>query len=65
MNVGARSTPSHSTNTHSFTASGQTFILDSKYQMIKPVGTGAYGVVIAAKNEETGKNWTQGKKGSD
>ncbi|ETV76090.1 CMGC/MAPK protein kinase, variant 1 [Aphanomyces astaci] len=38
---------------HSFSASGQVFTLDVKYKLIKPIGTGAYGAVISATNDET------------
>jgi len=38
-----------------FQAAGAEFHLDSKYSMIKPIGHGAYGVVISAMNEETGE----------
>ncbi|ETV86594.1 CMGC/MAPK protein kinase [Aphanomyces astaci] len=40
--------------THSFVVSGTTFQVDSKYKFIKPIGHGAYGVVISAQNTETG-----------
>jgi hypothetical protein len=33
------------TDRHTFTVSGTKFIVDRKYSPIKPVGTGAYGVV--------------------
>ncbi|OQR95451.1 sporangia induced mitogen-activated protein kinase [Thraustotheca clavata] len=39
--------------THSFVVSGTTFHVDTKYKFIKPVGHGAYGVVISAQNTET------------
>ncbi|OQS03025.1 mitogen-activated protein kinase [Thraustotheca clavata] len=42
-----------SANVHSFSASGQLFTLDLKYSLIKPIGTGAYGAVISAKNHAT------------
>ncbi|OQS01507.1 mitogen-activated protein kinase [Achlya hypogyna] len=41
-------------NVHSFSASGQLFTLDLKYALLKPIGTGAYGAVIAAKNHANG-----------
>jgi hypothetical protein len=40
--------------THTFEALGSTFTIDAKYAPIKPLGKGAYGVVVAAKNKETG-----------
>ncbi|EQC39018.1 CMGC/MAPK protein kinase [Saprolegnia diclina VS20] len=43
-------------NVHSFSASGQLFTLDLKYSLLKPIGTGAYGAVIAAKNHEDGSS---------
>jgi hypothetical protein len=33
-------------------AAGTDFELDVKYEMIKPIGHGAYGVVISAINHE-------------
>lgn len=36
-----------------FRASGQQFEIDSKYQLIRPIGHGAYGVVISALDRET------------
>ncbi|OQR83793.1 sporangia induced mitogen-activated protein kinase [Achlya hypogyna] len=39
--------------THSFVVSGTTFQVDTKYKFIKPIGHGAYGVVISAQNTET------------
>lgn len=38
---------------HSFKASGSQFEVYSKYSLIRPVGHGAYGVVISAMNEES------------
>ncbi|CAK4251980.1 unnamed protein product [Aphanomyces euteiches] len=40
--------------THSFVVSGTTFQVDTKYKFIKPIGHGAYGVVISSQNTETG-----------
>lgn len=34
-------------------AAGTDFELDMKYEMIKPIGHGAYGVVISALDHET------------
>lgn len=39
-----------------FTVSGSNFEIDGKYQPIKQIGTGAYGVVIAANDTETGEH---------
>ncbi|TYZ58994.1 hypothetical protein PybrP1_002146 [[Pythium] brassicae (nom. inval.)] len=36
--------------THSFTANGQVFTLDTRYKLIKSIGTGAYGAVIAVQD---------------
>lgn len=33
-------------DTHSFAVSGTTFQIDNKYKFIKPIGHGAYGVVM-------------------
>jgi len=38
---------------HTFTVSGKEFKIDKKYKPLKKLGTGAYGVVISAKNVET------------
>lgn len=35
------------------TAAGTDFELDLKYEMIKPIGHGAYGVVISARDHES------------
>lgn len=35
------------------TAAGTDFELDMKYEMIKPIGHGAYGVVISALDHES------------
>ncbi|KAG0241766.1 kinase-like domain-containing protein [Mortierella sp. GBAus27b] len=42
--------------THSFPVLNQQFIVDTKYQFIREIGQGAYGVVCAAKNTETGED---------
>ena len=39
---------------HSFTVQGSTFHIDSKYELIKSIGHGAYGVVVSARDESTG-----------
>ena len=38
---------------HSFKAAGQTFDIYSNYSLIKPIGHGAYGVVISALDSNT------------
>jgi mitogen-activated protein kinase 1/3 len=38
---------------HSFDVHGSTFHVDMKYKLIKPIGHGAYGVVVSAKDEES------------
>jgi len=38
--------------THSFSVSGTRFEVDKKYTLIKPIGHGAYGVVISAQNTD-------------
>ncbi|KAE9238954.1 Mitogen-activated protein kinase 4 [Phytophthora fragariae] len=40
--------------THSFNATGQVFTLDTRYQLVKPIGNGAYGAVIAVKDVVNG-----------
>ncbi|GMH90698.1 hypothetical protein TrVE_jg5980 [Triparma verrucosa] len=37
---------------HIFSVSGTEFEMETKYELIKPVGHGAYGVVISATNKE-------------
>jgi mitogen-activated protein kinase 6 len=41
--------------THSFKVYGQSFHVDAKYSPIKPLGRGAYGIVVAALNRDTGR----------
>jgi tRNA A-37 threonylcarbamoyl transferase component Bud32 len=41
---------------HSFTAGKNTFTVDTRYEMIRVIGSGAYGVVISAKDEKTQEN---------
>ncbi|CAG8703083.1 8157_t:CDS:10, partial [Ambispora leptoticha] len=40
---------------HAFPVLNQQFLVDSKYEFIRELGQGAYGVVCAAKNTETGE----------
>ena len=37
-----------------FSAGGTTFIVDSRYEFIKKIGHGAYGVVVSANDRQTG-----------
>ena len=39
---------------HQFTVSGSVFDIDARYRPIKPIGSGAYGLVIAAHDSEVG-----------
>jgi serine/threonine protein kinase len=39
---------------HSFTCTGTKFTVNKRYSLIKPVGNGAYGVVISASDSVTG-----------
>ena len=39
-------------NTHKFIVNGTTFELDKRYQPIKPIGHGAYGVVVSASDTD-------------
>ena len=39
--------------THSFVVSGTRFDVDEHYKLIKPIGHGAYGVVVSANNTKT------------
>ena len=41
--------------TNTFTIAGTTFTVDSRYHLIKPIGHGAYGVVVSAKDNKTGE----------
>jgi mitogen-activated protein kinase 1/3 len=41
---------------HSFKASGQQFEIPERYKLIRQIGHGAYGVVISAHDEVTGKD---------
>lgn len=42
--------------THSFPAGKHTFTVDTRYSMIRVVGSGAYGVVISSKDAKNTKN---------
>lgn len=44
-----------SSSFHEFKASGQPFVVPSKYTLIRPIGHGAYGVVISAQDGSNGK----------
>ena len=37
-------------DTHAYMVMGTRFEVDKKYEIIDPIGSGAYGVVIAAKD---------------
>jgi len=37
-------------DTHAFMVMGTRFEVDKKYEIIDPIGSGAYGVVVAAKD---------------
>ena len=41
--------------THSFVVSGTRFEVEKKYKLIKPIGHGAYGVVVACEDTTTGE----------
>ncbi len=41
---------------HSFPAGKHTFTVDERYTMIRTIGSGAYGVVISAKDSKSDKN---------
>ena len=40
---------------HSFKASGSTFDVPIKYELIRPVGHGAFGVVVSALDKDSGE----------
>jgi serine/threonine protein kinase len=42
-------------NTHTFIVSGTKFEVDTRYKLIKPIGHGAYGVVVSASDEVSGE----------
>ena len=39
-------------NTHAFMVLGTRFEIEKRYDIIDPIGSGAYGVVVAAKDTE-------------
>jgi len=41
---------------HSFTIAGSEFIVDERYEYIKQIGVGAYGVVISCFDKKTNRN---------
>jgi mitogen-activated protein kinase 1/3 len=43
-------------NKHSFTIAGSEFIVDERYEYIKQIGVGAYGVVISCYDKKTNRN---------
>lgn len=48
-----RTAPSQPYVTHSFPAGKHTFTIDQRYHFIRVIGSGAYGVVISAKDSQT------------
>jgi len=49
-------TPAEKYSTHSFPAGKHTFTIDTRYSMIRVVGSGAYGVVISATDATSDKS---------
>ena len=54
-------------DTHAYMVMGTRFEVDKKYEIIDPIGSGAYGVVVAAKDTsvkegESGSNLVAIKK---
>ena len=41
---------------HTFTIAGSEFIVDERYEYIKQIGVGAYGVVISCFDKKTNRN---------
>ena len=39
-------------NTHAFMVVGTRFEIEKRYEVIDPIGQGAYGVVVAARDTE-------------
>jgi len=54
MNVAPRMPEPYAS--HSFQAGKHTFTVDTRYSMIRVIGSGAYGVVISAKDSKTDEN---------
>ena len=48
-------------DTHSYMVMGTRFTVEKKYEIIDPIGSGAYGVVVAAKDTAIA---TDGKEGT-
>lgn len=48
--------PAQDYKTHSFPAGKHTFTIDTRYSMIRVVGSGAYGVVISSKDSKRNEN---------
>lgn len=48
--------PFQRSQTHTFNAGGQVFTLDTRYRLLKSVGNGAYGAVIAVKDAVADEN---------
>lgn len=48
--------PFQRAQTHTFNSGGQVFTLDTRYRLLKSVGNGAYGAVIAVKDAVANKN---------
>jgi len=47
-------------DTHAFMVMGTRFEVDKKYEIIDPIGSGAYGVVVAAKDASVPAAKTEG-----
>ena len=54
--LGINSTAAAQEEWHVVSAAGQDFEMSPKYEMIKPIGHGAYGVVISAIDHQTSTN---------
>lgn len=48
--------PFQRSQTHTFNSGGQVFTLDTRYRLLKSVGNGAYGAVIAVKDAVADEN---------
>lgn len=40
---------------HSFNALNSTFVVDAEYELVKELGQGAYGCVVAARHRRSGE----------